>query len=1117
MLGAVSAADDNMTQEISASDVEVESQLDDVEIENDLAEDGGDLQDLEFYDGPDDEVLNDSYVYVSTSASPKAYGDIQVYLDEEYYSSTSANGGFYLDSSILSPAKHTLKLNFLGDKYYKPVNATYEFKVVSFKLSIPDELSDENHIDSYLPQDATGTIKIKVDGVQYDEDIDVSEGYEDGNYQVISSYLTGISYGSHAVEVIYSGDGKYASLSKKKTVNYVYMINIDCYDSFLYKSENNRLIVYLPDELESLPTIKIDGADAAFKWDEYSSGFYVETSNLGLGFHTLSVSYKDSSYPSRTVTKTFYVEAALVYDLQIDYNDGNISLVLPEDATGSLALSYRTEDSDDYTLYKNVPLVDGKADIQVKNLNVGAYIFKLEYDGNYESFVESQVYRVEIMPAISVPDRMVAGENYNIAMTANSDFNGNAVVEYVTIDEDDDFADWEYDAKELGNVNIRNGFGTLPLSLPVGKYEIRVTVEGMEKKFDVSVRKNTPDSIYLEANIKKEYFKFYTGDGPYVSASLPSDADGDLKIYIDGKYGWTLDYPQEEFEFNGYGLDVGPHTIEFRYSGDSFYNDINRTYNFDVVNILIYIPEELIVNYDEQVYAELPYDATGTLSVYMDGKLVDRFTKNQFSEYESEGGYTLTSLLSPSIDPHTIEVTYRGDSKYGDVTRKMTVNTTYMIDLYIDGGYYYGYSYNDGNTWISFSLPSDAELKPNVTIDGIAFDKFVIDEEANYYELDIAGLPIGDHALVVSYQDNKYPFKSINGTFSIIPKIIVENPHMFSGEDCDVELKLPENATGYLSVQLYDEYYGNLLDEYRADMKNGSATIKISNLKIGEYYMTYSYVGDDYEVESDYTYLSVSMDIQYPYSMTYGEDKYLTIKSDETDNSKITVYVDGKVYGEITLVNGQGKLSLSKLPIGEDVTLGIYRDSDFVDERFIEVLPRPCKLTGAKDITMYYNSGKTYSVKVYGITGEVVGKGEIVKIKIGSSTYKVKTNAKGIASLKIPTVPGKYKITASYGDVKVTTKLVVKQVLKLKTVKVKKSAKKLVLTATLKQGSKALKSKVIVFKFNGKTYKVKTNKKGVAKVKIKKSVLKKLKPGKKVTYKATYLKDTVKKTVKVKK
>lgn len=89
--------------------------------------------------------------------------------------------------------------------------------------------------------------------------------------------------------------------------------------------------------------------------------------------------------------------------------------------------------------------------------------------------------------------------------------------------------------------------------------------------------------------------------------------------------------------------------------------------------------------------------------------------------------------------------------------------------------------------------------------------------------------------------------------------------------------------------------------------------------------------------------------------------------------------------------------------------------------------------------------------------------------------------------------------------------------LTLKKVKVKKSAKKLVLTAKLTKGKSLIKGKTITFKFNGKTYKAKTNKKGIAKVTIKKSVLKKLKVGKKVKYQAKYGKLTVKKTAKVKK
>ena len=89
--------------------------------------------------------------------------------------------------------------------------------------------------------------------------------------------------------------------------------------------------------------------------------------------------------------------------------------------------------------------------------------------------------------------------------------------------------------------------------------------------------------------------------------------------------------------------------------------------------------------------------------------------------------------------------------------------------------------------------------------------------------------------------------------------------------------------------------------------------------------------------------------------------------------------------------------------------------------------------------------------------------------------------------------------------------------LTLKNVKVKKSAKKLVLTATLKINGKAVKGKKLTFKFNKKTYAAKTNKKGVAKITIKKNVLKKLKVGKNVKYQVNYGNATKRLTAKVKK
>ena len=167
------------------------------------------------------------------------------------------------------------------------------------------------------------------------------------------------------------------------------------------------------------------------------------------------------------------------------------------------------------------------------------------------------------------------------------------------------------------------------------------------------------------------------------------------------------------------------------------------------------------------------------------------------------------------------------------------------------------------------------------------------------------------------------------------------------------------------------------------------------------------------------------------------------------------------------------------------------------------------------------------------ITTNATFSGNVV-VKIGNKEYNV-TVVNGTGTLNVPNLAaGPYTATAIFAATgifiyseKTTSFTVAKKPvtpakktkikLTLKKVKVKKSAKKLVLRATLKINGKAVKGKKITFKFKGKKYKAKTNKKGVAKVTIKKKVLKKLKVGKKVKYQATYGKVTKKYTVKVKK
>ena len=81
---------------------------------------------------------------------------------------------------------------------------------------------------------------------------------------------------------------------------------------------------------------------------------------------------------------------------------------------------------------------------------------------------------------------------------------------------------------------------------------------------------------------------------------------------------------------------------------------------------------------------------------------------------------------------------------------------------------------------------------------------------------------------------------------------------------------------------------------------------------------------------------------------------------------------------------------------------------------------------------------------------------------------------------------------------------------------IKKTSKSQTFTVKLTKGKTLLKNKKVTFTFNGKTYTAKTNSKGIAKVVIPSSVIKKLKAGSEYTLIISYLKKSIKRIVTVK-
>lgn len=341
-------------------------------------------------------------------------------------------------------------------------------------------------------------------------------------------------------------------------------------------------------------------------------------------------------------------------------------------------------------------------------------------------------------------------------------------------------------------------------------------------------------------------------------------------------------------------------------------------------------------------------------------------------------------------------------------------------------------------------------------------------------------------------------------------------------------------ATDNIRYPGYEEYKFSLIDLKKND------TIKVDfkdNSDKYSFFETFRYIAScPIEICQDERDLNGGY--HFPAEYYYGYDNLVELIVPKDIKNKVTVTIDGKSYSYTKIgfnnkdcfVYGDSnteivyKIDISDLKPGKhNITVSYPGDSKYdkyMKNETIAVYTGLERITRAEDITMQYGTSKTISLRIYDNSGSLVNKNHVVKIQIGKTTFKVQTAKNGFINFKIPNTvkPGKYSMTISYKNAKITKKLIVTQILSLKTVKVKKSAKSITLQANLaKVNGKYLAKKTITFKFNSKTYKAKTNAKGVAKYTIKKSVLSKLKTGKKITYQATYIKDTVKKSATIKK
>ena len=478
-----------------------------------------------------------------------------------------------------------------------------------------------------------------------------------------------------------------------------------------------------------------------------------------------------------------------------------------------------------------------------------------------------------------------------------------------------------------------------------------------------------------------------------------------------------------------------------------------------------------------------------------------------------------TTFELPALDvgQYTLTVTNLGNENMtgSSASQIFEVENINVVDIIVFD--------SDYGKDVTIYLFADVNGTYSVDINGTKLD-IEVEDGFGLYEGQL-DLNAGNYSANVTFNNPDYKNIIYNCTFTVFKAqsnvYISEIENVVYGDDVVIKFNDPYSVK--YQVLIWNSEGDVEFDVTVSFDGTKNMTVEIENFSVGEYIISVENLGDEnVEGSIDYSTFNVTgakiIASDMVRGFNSGEDFKATLVDENKTpvaNAKVTFTINGKNYTATTDANGVAVIN-PKLAVGNYV---VIITNPITNDTIAKNLKIVTRITGNKNINTYYGKNYQYKLRIIGDNGSPVGAGVAVKVTINGKAQNLKTYKDGYITVKFTKnyLPKTYNVIAEYKDVKVSNKVVVKKVLKLKKVKVKRSAKKLKLKATLKEGKKALKGKKVVFKFKGKKYTAKTNKKGVAKVTIKSKVLKKLKVGKKVKYQVTYLKNTVKRTVKVKK
>ena len=929
-----------------------------------------------------------------------ATGEVVITVNGVDYHVSIENGKATGTISGLAAGDYTVAIKYVGDDKYVGVEVAENVNVAKAQPVLGVVIADVDYGNGFVIEATltgvnnaplSGNVIVTVAGKEYTVKVTDGKGIATGDR---------LAAGTYAFAAAWAGDDNYNIV----TENGDFKVNkvdsaIDVAVDSIEFGEDAVISVKLASDATGEVVITVNGEDytAAIENGVVS----VTVSGLKADDYTVEVKYAgDNNYNEATGSAEFSVlkitpDMDVFVDGTVFGGDLTVDISLPAGATGDVIITVKGED---YILANYTEaVVDGKVTKTIGGLDAGYYTIAVKYagDDNYNAVdVTKGVNVAKAQPVLGVVIADVDyGNGFVIEATLtgvnNAPLSGNVIV---TV------AGKEYTVKVTDGKGIATGD-----RLAAGTYAFAAAWAG-DDNYNIVTENGDFKVNKVDSSVAVNVNNIKVGEELTITVNVPSDATGDVTVSVDGKeYKVAIENGKAVKTISG--LKADDYTVTVKYAGDNNYNEATADAEFSVSKISDYnmdisVPE-IKEGVNSTISVDLPKDATGTVTVEIDGK---KYTANVID------GTANVIVSGLSAGDYNITTVYSGDAKYDSMTKKGNITVIPNVNVNLDVGDV-EMIYHDGSRLIA--KLTDFQGKPIVnatiyfSINGVTYAKTT---DANGTASIGLNLESGAYPIIVDYNGSaSYSKISKNITVTINPSIIADDLVKMYKNDTKFSAKFL-GSDGKVLADTPIKFNINGVLYSRITNNDGVGSLAI-NLRPGEYVLTaYNPVtGEQQGFNITVKSLIVQNDLTKYYmnassfqATIYDKNGSLAV------NKNVTFNINGVFYTRTTDENGVASLAINLRP-GEYIITTIYEELDIGNN----VVVLPTLVTS--DLNMTYRDGSKFTAQTLDGQGKPLVN-QNVTFNVNGRLYFKTTGDDGVASLTINLMSGKYIITSYWND-----------------------------------------------------------------------------------------------------